>query len=160
MTAVQQWAMHKSPHLKPDTLISNTFSLVEWIECDLMMLQRINTSINMSDHMTKGLQTILFHQHTNFLLGHVPPTYSLIYESTIGTDINHMVDTTHFVPPSFTTPTTMAAARVYAPILSDYINSPWLHILGHGLYNPHVHRLSHLLCSHISLWIVGGGDIG
>jgi len=48
------------------------FSLVKWIECDLMMLERINTSINMSDHMTKGLQTISFHRHTDFLFRPCP----------------------------------------------------------------------------------------
>ena len=69
-------------------------------------------------------------------------------DSTIGTYSNHTVDINHFTPPSFTTPTTAAAARVHAPILSDYRNSPWLRILGHGLYNPHIHRLSHILCSH------------
>ena len=37
------------------------FSLCELVERDLMILERIDTSINMSDHMTKGLQTILFH---------------------------------------------------------------------------------------------------
>ena len=33
------------------------FSLCEWVERDLMLLEHIDTSINMSDHMTKGLQT-------------------------------------------------------------------------------------------------------
>ncbi len=37
------------------------FSLCEWVKRDLMILERIDTSINMSDHMTKGLQPILFH---------------------------------------------------------------------------------------------------
>jgi hypothetical protein len=132
------------------------FSLAEWVERDLMILERIDTSINMSDHMTKGLQTILFHRHADFLLGHVPPMYSPIYNSTIGTYTNHTVDINHFVPPSFTTPTTAAAARVHAPIVSDYIDSPWRHFLGHGSYNPHVHRLSHLSCSHISFVDCGG----
>jgi hypothetical protein len=43
-----------------------------------MILERIDTSINMSDHMIKGLQTILFHRQANFLLGHIPPMYSLM----------------------------------------------------------------------------------
>ena len=61
------------------------FSLAEWVERDLMILKRIDTAINISDHMTKGLQTILFHRHADFLLGHIPPMYSPIYTSTIGT---------------------------------------------------------------------------
>jgi hypothetical protein len=124
------------------------FSICEWVERDLMILEQIDTSINMSDHMTKGLQTILFHRHADFLLGHIPPMYSLIYDFTIGTYSNHTVDINYFTPPTFTTPTTTAAAWIHAPILSDYRNSPWLRILGHGLYNPHIHRLSHILCSH------------
>jgi hypothetical protein len=97
-----------------------------------MLLERIDTSINMSDHMTKSLQTTLFHQHTDFVLGHAPPMYSLVYDSIIGTYTNHTVDIDHFVPPSFTTPTTAAAARIHAPILSDYQHNPWLHVIGHG----------------------------
>jgi len=93
------------------------FSLYEWVEHDLMHLERIDTSINMSDHMTKGLQTTLFHRHADFILGHVPPMYSPVYNSIIGTYTNHTVDIEHFVPPSFTTPTTAAAARIHAPHL-------------------------------------------
>ena len=77
------------------------FSLAEWVERDLMILERIDTSINISDHMTKGLQTTLFHRHADFLLGHIPPMYSPIYASTIGTYTNHMVDINHlFLLPS------------------------------------------------------------
>ena len=99
-------------------------SLCKWVERNLMLLECIDTSINMSDHMMKGLQTTLFHCHTNFILGHVPPMYSPVYDSIIGTYTNHTVDIEHFVPPSFTTPTTVAAARVHAPILSDYQHNP------------------------------------
>jgi hypothetical protein len=37
------------------------FALSEWVERDLMLLERIDTSINLSDHFTKSLQTNLFH---------------------------------------------------------------------------------------------------
>jgi hypothetical protein len=37
------------------------FSLCEWVERDLILLDRIDTSINMSDHLTKSLQPLLFH---------------------------------------------------------------------------------------------------
>ena len=123
------------------------FSLAEWVERDLMILERIDTSINIS----------VFHRHANFLLGHIPPMYSPIYESTIGTYTNHTVDINHFVPPSFTTPSTAGAARIHAPIVSDYIDSPWRHVLGHGSYNPHVHRLSQIVCSHIISFVFCGG---
>ena len=132
------------------------FSLCEWVERDLMLLERIDTSINMADHITKGLQTTLFHRHADFLLGHIPPMYSPVYSSIIGTYTNHTVDIEHFVPPSFTTPTTAAAARVHAPILSDYQHNPWLDIIGHGQSNPLFPSSSHYICSryilHSGLW--------
>ncbi len=37
------------------------FSLCDWVEQDLMILDRIDTSINMADHLTKALQPTLFH---------------------------------------------------------------------------------------------------
>jgi hypothetical protein len=37
------------------------FLLCEWVEHDLMHLERINTKINMADHLTKGLTRALFH---------------------------------------------------------------------------------------------------
>jgi hypothetical protein len=60
------------------------FSLCDWAKRDLMHLHRIDMSINMADHLIKALQSILFHRHANFLLGHISPTYSLIYKSIIG----------------------------------------------------------------------------
>jgi hypothetical protein len=108
------------------------FSLCKWVEHDLMLLEHIDTFINMSDHMTKGLQPILFHRHANFILGHIPPMYFPVYESIVGKYTNHKVDINHFDPPTFATPTTVAAARVHAPILSDYQHNPWLVIIGHG----------------------------
>jgi hypothetical protein len=49
------------------------FTLCKWIERDLLLLDRIDTSINMADHLTKALQPLLFHCHADFLLGQVPP---------------------------------------------------------------------------------------
>jgi hypothetical protein len=37
------------------------FSICEWIERDLMILECIDTTINMSNHLTKGLLRALFH---------------------------------------------------------------------------------------------------
>ena len=108
------------------------FSICEWIERDLMILERMDTTINMSDHFTKGLSRALFHRHADYLLGHVPPMYSPIYKFIIGTYTNQHVDLERFVPPSFTTPMTASAARVYAPLEEDYMGNPWLIVLWHG----------------------------
>jgi hypothetical protein len=37
------------------------FSLCDWVERDLMLLDCINTLNNMADHLTKALQPSLFH---------------------------------------------------------------------------------------------------
>jgi hypothetical protein len=61
------------------------FALCEWIERDLIHLKRINTSINIANHLTKPLSQVLFHWHANFPLGHAPPKYSPIYQKAITT---------------------------------------------------------------------------
>jgi len=142
------------------------FSLCEWVERDLILLDRIDTSINMSDNLTKSLQTLLFHRHADFILGHIPPTYSPVYSDLVGSYSNHTIDVDRFTPHSFTTPLTATAARIYAPIKEDYAYSPWLPVLGHGvtiqccddpllLSSSSIHPLS---SSHTGLW--GGVTIG
>ena len=61
------------------------FSICEWMEHDLMLLECINTKINMSDHFTKSLSCSLFHRHTDFLLGHIPPPCSPVHFYLLGT---------------------------------------------------------------------------
>jgi hypothetical protein len=58
------------------------FALADWVECDLMILQRINTAINMADHFTKILDRTLFYRHVNFINGHIPPPYSPCHDSS------------------------------------------------------------------------------
>ena len=52
------------------------FTLCIWVERDLIKLVRVHTSLNIADQMTKSLGPTLFHQHNNYLLGHVPPAYA------------------------------------------------------------------------------------
>jgi hypothetical protein len=127
-------AMGNAQKLTPRThyIDIKHFSLCEWVEGDLILLDRMDTSINMSDHLTKSLQTLLFYCHTDFLLGHIPPSYSPIYSTIVGTYTNHTINVDKFIPQSFTTPLTAAAAQVYAPLRDDYVHSQWLHILRHG----------------------------
>ncbi|KAL7540175.1 hypothetical protein ACHAWF_006612 [Thalassiosira exigua] len=51
-------------------------SLCEWIDRDLVLLDRIDTSQNMSDHFTKQLSPVLFARHTDYVMGRIPPVYS------------------------------------------------------------------------------------
>ena len=139
------------------------FSLCKWVEPDLILLDRIDTSIKMSDHLTKSLQPLLFHRHADFLLGHIPPSYSPIYSTLVGTYMNHTINVDKFIPHSYTTPCTAAAARVHAPHRDDYASSPWLYILGHGDTIQCSHDLSLLSSTfdhsiHTGLW--GGVTIG
>ena len=61
------------------------FALCDWVEHDLILLDRIDTSINVADHLTKILSRTLFRRHTDDLLGHVPPKYSPVYQRAIST---------------------------------------------------------------------------
>ena len=55
------------------------FMLAEWVERDLVILERIHTSINLADHMTKILDRTLFYRHVDYIMGHIPPKYSPYY---------------------------------------------------------------------------------
>jgi hypothetical protein len=108
------------------------FSLCRWIRCDLMHLEKANTLINMANHLTKGLTRALFHRHADFLLGHIPPLYSPVYQSIVGTYTDQFVDIEQYVTDSFTTTMCAAAARVHALLPEDYADNPWLILLWHG----------------------------
>ena len=113
-----------------------------------MLLERIDTKLNLSHHLTKGLSRALFHRHADFLLGHIPSAYSPVYTTLIGSYTDTFINIDDYVPDSFTAPTCAAAARIQAPLKAkaDYAGNPWLIVLwnDHGLYNPS--------CSHIGLW--------
>ena len=49
------------------------FLLCDWVEQDLMHLEPVDTKINMADMFTKSLPQLMFYQHADCLLGHVPP---------------------------------------------------------------------------------------
>jgi hypothetical protein len=108
------------------------FSLRDWVERDLILLERIDTKINMSDHFTKNLSKALFHRHVDYILGHIPPPYSPVHLYIVRTCNDHASAIDTFVPTSFTTPLTAAAARVFAPLTDDYLDNPWTPILWHG----------------------------
>ena len=86
----------------------------------------------MADHLTKALQPTLFHRHADYLLGHIPPTYSPVHKSIVGLLPNYTPNIDKFTPTSFTTPLTARAARMYAPLKGDFQHNPWLSILCMG----------------------------
>jgi hypothetical protein len=111
------------------------FAICEWIERDLMHMERIDITINMSNHFTKGLSRALFHWHAEYLLGYIPPACSPIYASIVGTYTNQDVDLKPCMSTSFTTPMMAAAARIYAPVYKEYVGNPCMIVLWHGKYN-------------------------
>ena len=61
------------------------YALQEWVERDLMLLKRIDTSLNMAAYFTKHLPSRLFYCHRDYYMGHVPPTYSPCYALVLRT---------------------------------------------------------------------------
>jgi hypothetical protein len=108
------------------------FTLCDWVERDLIILEQIDIYINLADHLTKTLSRILFHRHADYLLGHIPPKYSPCYQQAISTYSNkYQDDIGNYVPETFTTPITAAAAWIFAPQLDKIKGNPWLIILWH-----------------------------
>jgi hypothetical protein len=99
------------------------FLLCDWVECDLIQLERIDTTVNMADLFAKSLQRATFHRHVDFVLGHIPPKYSPVHTHLVGTYSDDIIPGDQYVPPSFTTPITAAAARVCAPVNEDYLGN-------------------------------------
>ena len=52
------------------------FAIQDWVERDLIILQRINTSDNEADSMTKATDRTLFYRHNDFIMGKVKPAYT------------------------------------------------------------------------------------
>ena len=92
------------------------FELCEWIECDLIHLKWVDTAINTADHLTKALTQTLFHRHADYLLGHILPKYSPVYDSIINNDVQNKEredNIVQYVPTLFTTPATAKVNRMY-----------------------------------------------
>ena len=105
---------------------------IPWPMTDLILLDSIDTSINLADHLTKILSRILFHRHADYLLGHIPQKYSPVYQRAISTfSKSYKGEIDQFVPSSFTTPFTAKAARIFTPKHNDIKGNPWLSILWH-----------------------------
>ena len=58
------------------------FSLLDWIERDLILMKRINTSDNSADTLTKSLGCNLFYRHNDYILGKPIPPYAAAYKTT------------------------------------------------------------------------------
>jgi hypothetical protein len=122
----------QKPTLRMRHIDIKYFALCDWVERDLVLLERIDTSINLADHLTKPLFRILFHQHADYLLGHIPPKYSPVYQQAISTYSDKYQDEIkQYVPETFTTPTTASASRIFVPTHDTIKGNPWLIVLWH-----------------------------
>eukprot|EP00804_Cyclotella_cryptica_P024081 CCRYP_007301-RB/>CCRYP_007301-RB protein AED:0.63 eAED:0.42 QI:0/-1/0/1/-1/0/1/0/173 len=59
------------------------YVLQEWVEQYLIVLQKIDTSLDMADHYTKLLPCLLFYRHNDYNMGCVPPSYSPKYDHNV-----------------------------------------------------------------------------
>jgi len=54
--------------------------LCEWVERDLIKLERVDISVNMANIFTKQLGPTLFNRHVDFLLGYAPPLVLRLFQ--------------------------------------------------------------------------------
>ena len=63
--------------------------ICQWVEGDLLKLERLSTTMNIANIFTKQLGLLLFRRHCDYLMGKVPPQYSTHYQ-----DLNLMTNPT------------------------------------------------------------------
>ena len=72
-------ALHMSNASKPTKgtrhIDIKDFAIQDWVEQDLITLERIETSDNSSDALTKALARILFYRHNDSIMGRNKPHY-------------------------------------------------------------------------------------
>ncbi len=116
--------------------------LCEWVEWDLIVLERVDTMINKADHFTKLISWVLFNRHIDYIMGHVPPEYSPAHDRFVGQFDAPAVQLT---PDSYMTKDTLSnvttdkpddahitvtakAAHIYTPDYSAFSNNYWIKI--------------------------------
>ena len=107
--------------------------LCEWVERDLILLRRADTTINMADHFTKQLGPTLFQRHVDYIMGHVPPHYTVHFQRLLN------------VPPL------TAPDHTGLPTLAAKLCQIWeqtTHHLTSTLFNPILHEISN--CGGVS----------
>ena len=66
-----------------------TFSILDWVQRDLLIMQRIKTADNCSDVMTKQTGKQLFHRHFDYIMGRIVPDYVNSNMKTTDSTINN-----------------------------------------------------------------------
>lgn len=96
------------------------FALSEWVERDLLALERVDTSMNMADHFSISKQLINLYTHSicttlDHILGHVPPPYSPQYHHIAGSINNYTTHKLHTPSNIHTIFQTFDGIDIYSP---------------------------------------------
>ncbi len=78
--------------------------LCERVKRDLIVLERVDTTINEADLFTKLLSWVLFHRHIDYIMGHVPPEYLPAHDHSFG---QFNAPAVKLIPDSYTTKDTL-----------------------------------------------------
>jgi hypothetical protein len=78
MMLVPLWQMRKNPPLEQDIWILSTMPCVNGLK------ESVDKTVNMTDHFTKQLGTTLFHRHVDYIMGHIPPNYTVHFQKLLG----------------------------------------------------------------------------
>lgn len=65
----------KQPTRRTRHIDVKNFSIQDWVEEDLIILEQIATTNNSADHFTKPLARTLFYKHSDVIMGRIPPDY-------------------------------------------------------------------------------------
>ena len=78
----------RSRHRERVTWIIRYFALCDWVERDLVILERVDTSQNLADHFTKRLDFTKFACHTDYIMGRTIPRYSPLCRAPCQSDVD------------------------------------------------------------------------
>ena len=68
-----------------------TFSIIDWVKRDLLIMQRIKSSDNCADVMTKQTGKQLFHRHFDYIMGRIVPDYVNLDIKETDSTITHTI---------------------------------------------------------------------
>ena len=123
------WANAQKPTPRVQHMDITYNVLREWVEHDLIILERVDTKLNMAGHSTKKLGPLAFRHHTGYILGHVLLEYSACFQLLHGL-LQKEKDQSKGKPmvPSVLVPST-APSDVPTAVAAAKLFAPWQHII-------------------------------
>ena len=79
--ACTSMAMAKKPTPRTRHIDIKYHVICQWTEQDLIKLERVASALNIADIFTKQLGPLLFRRHCDYLMGRVPPQYSIHFRN-------------------------------------------------------------------------------